>query len=225
MNLQRQHARLRRLGRLLIRHVRREPPVDEMLEMIPRRDDHVVVPVIRFDVGLNGLRVPDRAGHFHLRLARHFFNHRPLTALRENAPCPFLIQNARVSLAPLEVRLIPAHDGAKFSLLHHLAPVLDARIALRRNLVRKAQLEVARLLVRINQKRVVADLVVRVRARLPGDQAVLDGPQFRVALPARQVAAVAERLKARLLSDRRDGDQSQRTGEKNRFHRIQFLFG
>ena len=119
-----------------------------------------------------------------------------MTALRENAASAFLIEDAAVSLARLEVRLIAADDGAELPGLGHLAAVLNAGVALL-DPVGEAQLKVSDFAALPDEESVVIDLGVRVAAGDAGDGAVLDGPELGVSIPAGEILAVEQALEAR----------------------------
>src|SRR5690606_32718418 len=142
VNLQGQHAAFRRAGGVVIDHIDRDPAVDDVGEAVADREDAVLVPVLGLDPGLDVLGLADGRDHLHAMaavLGGHHAGH--LTALGEDAPAAFLVQDAGVGLARLEVGLVPGDDRPHGALLRHAAAVLDAGVAVD-DPVAQAELEV-----------------------------------------------------------------------------------
>src|SRR3989442_15635912 len=95
MQLQREDARLRGPRFVLIGRVRGLFSVDEMLQVVALGDDDVIVPLVRFEAGLNLLGLPERAHDFDLvfvRIIRIGFDYYLLAELMDN-PSTFLFRS------------------------------------------------------------------------------------------------------------------------------------
>lgn len=112
-----------------------------------------------------------------------------MSALREDAAAAFLVEDAGVSLAGLEVGLVAGDNRAKLALFDDLAAVLDAGVAID-DPVGKAQFEIAHFAACIDEKGVMGQFGVRFGDA--GDGAVLDGPEIRAALPAGEIFSVEQ---------------------------------
>ena len=125
-----------------------------------------------------------------------------LTALGENSASAFLVKNAGVGLARLEVGLIPADDP----FIDFLAAVLNAGIAAD-DLEFQAEFEVIHGAVPPNQERV--SLRGILGRGFAGDRAILDGPEFRISIPAGKIFPVEDRLKAGIVGAESGGRAKQ----------------
>src|SRR5437016_5412159 len=165
--------------------------------MISLCHNEVIVPVLVLDFRLYLFRLAERPHDFHLRLALDRLDDGFLPALRENPIHAFLIKNARIRLARLEVSLITADD----EIAEVLAAILDARIGearivVRRDFVGKAQLEIAHRAVGPDQKIVALGRMFLGRAA--SDGAFFHRPVLGSPGPAGQVFAVEEGFEAGL---------------------------
>jgi hypothetical protein len=122
----------------------------------------------------------------------------------------FLVQRPRPLAGGIEIGLVAADDP----LAHFTAAVLDAAIAAD-DAELGTQLEIAHFALAIDEERVATrGLLGR---RLAGDNALLDAPEFRVAVPAVERLAVEERLKPGLVIGCDCGaDHKQRRCQKAR---------
>jgi hypothetical protein len=154
-----------------------------MLQMIALGDDHVIVPLLGFDLRLDLVRVAHGTDHLDLRLVRIGrigLDHGFLAALGQDAAPLFLVQDAAVRLAGFEVGLVAADDRPEIALAMDLAPVLNSGIA-RDDPVGEPQFEVRKIAVGVDQEGVVGQL--RVGLGHASDGAVPHRPERRVARP------------------------------------------
>src|SRR5262245_33539207 len=103
-----------------------------MLEVIAVGDDHVIVPILVFDLSLDVFGLAERTNDFDLVL--HWIggiglDHRFLSALGEDASTAFFVQDTAVGFASLEVSLVSGDDGAELALFNHPAPILNPGVA------------------------------------------------------------------------------------------------
>src|SRR4030095_6464753 len=102
--------------------------VYEVLELIATGNHHVLVPILRLDRRLKVARFAERSGNFDFGLAglvRIFLDDHLLATLGEDAAPAFLVENAAVNLARLEIGLVAANDKVR----ELSAPILNSGIA------------------------------------------------------------------------------------------------
>ena len=171
---------------LLVERLRHQLAVDEVLELRTSGHDPVLVPVALLDHLLKFGRVADRlAGH--LRAIGR--DRDALTPLAEDAAAFLLVDDSRIGRARLEVGLVAAdHEVTQI-----LAAVLDAAVGLGGacDPVGEREFEVVDQPLPPDQEGVVLGQVLG--GGLTDNDAVLDPPELRLSLPARQRRAIEER--------------------------------
>ena len=161
-------------------------------------DDLVFVPIGGFDRGLDGIALADFAGHFDFAIV---LDEDLLPALGEDAAAFFLIEDAAVGFAALEVGLIAGDDGILG--LDDFAAILDAGVAEARalaigigDLEFAGEFEIGDFTVLPDEEGVFLDGLVL--GGVAGEGAVFDAPEFGLAFPAAEVFAVEEGFLAAL---------------------------
>ena len=202
MQLQGQDARHHPILGVVVGHLGGDPPVDDVGQLVSFGQNDIVVPVFLLDDRLDVFGVPQRGDHL---LLAPLVDYGLLAPFGQNAPTPFLVEDARIGFSRLEVSLVtPHHPVAQV-----LAAILNARIAAD-NLERQPQFEVVDVAVTPDEERVSGGLVLL--GGLAGDRPVADGPELGIAIPPREVFAVEQALEPRfdLLGRQRRGAESQK---------------
>ena len=150
VNLQGNHPVGRGFVRLLVDHFGGHRAIDEMLQVVTVGDDSKIIPLTWMDAGGQSSGVAE-AGRllFAVFLDRDF-----LPTLGQDATTFFLVENAGVAIAEIDISLITADD--KFLIIDQFATVLNPGIT-SLDFELGGELKVIRLPTLPDQKRVSAD--------------------------------------------------------------------
>ena len=156
--------------------------VDEVAEVVAFRDDDVLIPLANID--LHGCVLAE------LPEAAVGIEHDVFAVEAEDAATLFLIGHAGVLDGGMDVALV-AGDDPRGDLRQLAAAILDAAVVVADDADGGAQLEVIHFAAAPDEEAVVCHGFGRGIGA--GDEPVFDLPEFRVAIPAGEVAAVEER--------------------------------
>ena len=182
-----------RLAAIVVGQIDRRDAVELLHQVIALGDDDVAVPVLLLE---RRRRCPSPRPFRRRPAACPRGHHDLLPALGEHAAPLLFVQRAGPLACRVEIGLVAADDP----LAHFLAAILNAAVAAD-NLELGPQLEVADFALAPDEKRVpLGRLLGR---RLAGDDAVLDAPEFGIAVPAVERLAVKQAAQSRFRHRRR----------------------
>lgn len=159
--------------------------VDEVLEAVPLRDDDVFVPLAHIDLhGRVLAELPEGA----IGVEEDVF-----AVQAEDAATAFLIRHAGVLDGGMDVALV-ASDDPRGHVLQLATAILDAAVVIPDDADGGTKLEVLHRAAAPDEEAVVRHGLRRgIRA---DDDAILDLPKLRIAVPAGEIFAVEERREA-----------------------------
>src|SRR5688572_29671029 len=180
VQLQGEDAFAQRQLRLLVGEVDGLDAIDEVLDVVALGDDDVLVPAVDLEGGADRLGVADGADDVLLPVLPDglFADEAHAAAL-----AAFVVDEAGGFRVDADLRLIAADDPVVLHVpvLDVLRAILDARVVRRAGAERKPQLEIFDGAALPDDEGVALGRVLR--RGLPADDAVLHGPQPRVAVP------------------------------------------
>jgi len=197
MNLQRQHAFQRAAGGIVIDTTDRLEPVEPVFETVAAGDDAIIVPILLLVVSLRDELLLRRELTHDLRLAV-LADLDLLAHVREVFAAFLVVEESDLALLVFNLRLI----AADYPFAEILAAILDAGISVA-DAKLEPQLEVLEHAAAPDEERVA--LRQCGERRLATQDAILHGPEARVAIPARKVAAGEDWLEISVRGPRSAG--------------------